>query len=138
MSMALPIIVRKPISWCTTYPEASTEARDHSVTISVIPHTTTPLGEEVFNNYYGLKANDELILGYGFSLPQNPDVNITLQLGYEEDLEAAQLLLEMVQKKCDLLPDFPDEDDAGIGPVKVTGLPGDSLRVFLTSLARET
>ncbi|KAG1803172.1 uncharacterized protein BJ212DRAFT_1396542 [Suillus subaureus] len=114
----------QPVSWCTSYPE-----------------------EKVFNNY-GLKANDELILGYGFSLPQNPDDKITLQLGgssnkwvigrlasgveglwnevrrlvaeipeeigYEDDLEAAQLLLEMVQKKCDLLPDLPDENDAGI------------------------
>ncbi|KAG1851860.1 hypothetical protein DFJ58DRAFT_792052, partial [Suillus subalutaceus] len=141
-SSSYPFMLPGPVSWCTTYPEASTEARDDSVTISVIPHTTTPLGEEVFNNY-GLKANDELILGCGFSLPQNPDVKITLRLGescnkwaigrhtsvrrlvaetpeeigYEEDLEAAQLLLEMVQKKCDLLPDFPDEDDAGIGPV---------------------
>jgi hypothetical protein len=139
----------QPVSWCTSYPEGSTKARDDSATISIISHTTTPLGEEVFNNY-GLKANDELILGYGFSLPQNPDDKITLQLGgssnkwmigrlasgaeglwnevrrlvaenpeeigYEDDLEAAQLLLEMVQKKCDLLPDLPDENDAGIRP----------------------
>ncbi|KAG1744373.1 hypothetical protein EDB19DRAFT_1927298 [Suillus lakei] len=139
----------QPVSWCTSYPEGSTEARDDSATISIISHTTTLCGEEVFNNY-GLKANDELILGYGFSLPQNPDDKITLQLGgssnkwaigrlasgaeglwnevrrlvaetpeeigYEDDLEAAQLLLEMVQKKCDLLPDLPDEKDATIRP----------------------
>ncbi|KAG1894932.1 uncharacterized protein F5891DRAFT_1060476 [Suillus fuscotomentosus] len=139
----------QPVSWCTSYPEGSTKERDESATISIISHTTTPLGEEVFNNY-GLKANDELILGYGFSLPQNPDDKITLQLGgssnkwaigrlasgveglwnevrrlvaetpdeigYEDDLEAAQLLLEMVQKKCDLLPDLPDENDASIRP----------------------
>ncbi|KIK39010.1 hypothetical protein CY34DRAFT_808768, partial [Suillus luteus UH-Slu-Lm8-n1] len=139
----------QPVSWCTSYPEGSTEARDDSATISIISHTKTPLGEEVFNNY-GLKANDELILGYGFSLPQNREDKITLQLGgssnkwgigrlasgveglwnevrrlvaetpeeigYEDDLEAAQLLLEMVQKKFDSLPDLPDENCAGIRP----------------------
>ncbi|KAG2126885.1 uncharacterized protein EDB93DRAFT_245824 [Suillus bovinus] len=139
----------QPVSWCTSYPEGSTEERDGSATISIISHTTTPVGEEVFNNY-GLKANDELILGYGFSLPQNPDDKITLQLGgsphkwaigrlasgaeglwnevrqlvaetpeeigYEDDLEAAQLLLEMVQKKYDVLPDLLDENAAAIRP----------------------
>ncbi|KAG1838629.1 hypothetical protein DFJ58DRAFT_813464, partial [Suillus subalutaceus] len=64
--------------WAERY--ICTEARDDSATISIISHTTTPLGEEVFNNY-GLKANDELILGYGFLLPQNPDDKITPQLG---------------------------------------------------------
>jgi len=44
------------VSWCTSYPEGSTEARDDPATISIISHITTPLGEEVFNNY-GLKAN---------------------------------------------------------------------------------
>ncbi|KAG2369168.1 SET domain-containing protein [Suillus spraguei] len=139
----------QPVSWCTSYPEGSTKVRDDSATISIISHTTTPLGEEVFNNY-GLKANDELILGYGFSLPQNPDDKITLQLGgssnkwaigrlasgaeglwnevrrlvaetpgeigYEDDLEAAQLLLDMVQKKYESLPGLPDENDASIRP----------------------
>lgn len=139
----------QPVSWCTSYPEGSTEERDDLATISIISRTTTLPGEEVFNNY-GLKANDELILGYGFSLPQNPDDKITLQLGgspnkwvigrhgsgaeglwnevrqlvaedldqqgYERDLEAAQLLLEMIQKKYELLPEFPHEEDIVIRP----------------------
>ncbi|KAG1721847.1 hypothetical protein EDB19DRAFT_1898262 [Suillus lakei] len=122
----------QPVSWCTSYPEGSTEARNNSATISIISHTTMLCGEEVFNNY-GLKANDELILGYGFSLPRNPDDKLTLQLsgssnynakglwnevrrlvaetpeeiGYEDDLEAAQPLLEMV---------WGDEKDATIRP----------------------
>ena len=139
----------QPVSWCTSYPEGSREEKDDLAAISIISHTTTLLGEEVFNNY-GLKANDELILGYGFSLPQNPDDKITLQLGgspnkwvigrhasgaeglwnevrqlvaedpeevgYETDLEAAQLLLELVQKKYKLLPEFLHEEDASIRP----------------------
>jgi hypothetical protein len=168
----------QPVSWCTSYPEASTQERDDFATVSIISHTTTLPGEEVFNNY-GLKANDELILGYGFSLPQNPDDKITLQLGgspnkwvigrhasgaeglwnevrelvaedteevgYEEDLEAAQVLLEMVQKKYDLLPQFPREDAAIRPAVRLMlehyleGLSlGDPFRGFLKSFARAT
>ena len=169
----------QPVSWCTSYPDGSTEERDESATISIISHTTTSLGEEVFNNY-GLKANDELILGYGFSLPENPDDKITLQLGgslhkwmigrrasgaeglwdevrklvaekldevgYERDLEAAQLLLDMVQKKYDSLPEFPHEDDAAIRPAVrimlehyLEGLSlGNSSCGFLKSITRST
>ena len=43
-------------------------------------HAPTPRGAELFNNY-GPKPNAELILGYGFSLPHNPDDTIVLKLG---------------------------------------------------------
>ena len=42
--------------------------------------TSTPKGQELFNNY-GPKPNAELILGYGFSLPHNPDDTIVLKIG---------------------------------------------------------
>ncbi|OAX44572.1 SET domain-containing protein [Rhizopogon vinicolor AM-OR11-026] len=139
----------QPVTWFKSYPDGSTDESDGLATVSIISHTTTRLGEEVFNNY-GLKANDELILGYGFSLPQNPDDKITLQMGgspnkwiidrhahgaeglwnevrqlvaedpkeigYESDLAAAELLLELVQKKYDLLPEVPHVEDATIRP----------------------
>jgi hypothetical protein len=37
-------------------------------------------GEQVFNNY-GPKSNEELLLGYGFTLPHNPDDVVALKLG---------------------------------------------------------
>ena len=39
----------------------------------------TELGEEVFNNY-GQKGNDELLLGYGFCIPNNPHDTVALTL----------------------------------------------------------
>ncbi|KAG1736280.1 hypothetical protein EDD22DRAFT_787526, partial [Suillus occidentalis] len=36
----------QPVSWCTSYSEGSTEARDDSATISIISHTTTPTNPE--------------------------------------------------------------------------------------------
>jgi hypothetical protein len=37
-------------------------------------------GEQVFNNY-GPKSNEELLLGYGFTLSPNPDDVVALKLG---------------------------------------------------------
>ena len=48
--------------------------------ISLVIETATPCGGELLNNY-GPKPNAELILGYGFSLPDNPDDTIVLKIG---------------------------------------------------------
>ncbi|KAF9238364.1 hypothetical protein BU15DRAFT_75298 [Melanogaster broomeanus] len=63
----------------------ATEGETLSGTVSIVAHPNTSSEEtsddqfeEVFNNY-GLKANDELILGYGFSLPRNPEDKMALQ-----------------------------------------------------------
>lgn len=47
-------------------------------------------GQEIFNNY-GPKANDELLLGYGFCLPDNPNDSVLLVLKPPPD----ELLLEL-------------------------------------------
>ncbi|KAG5648830.1 hypothetical protein DXG03_000179 [Asterophora parasitica] len=48
--------------------------------ISLVLHNASSKGEELVNNY-GAKPNSELILGYGFSLSQNPDDTIVLKIG---------------------------------------------------------
>jgi hypothetical protein len=45
----------------------------------MVMHKHFQAGEEVFNNY-GPKPNDELLLGYGFVLPNNPDDTLLLKL----------------------------------------------------------
>ncbi|KDQ54521.1 hypothetical protein JAAARDRAFT_38195 [Jaapia argillacea MUCL 33604] len=52
-------------------------------TISLVIHTPTPSGSELFNNY-GPKPNAELILGYGFSVEGNADDTIVLRIGGSE------------------------------------------------------
>lgn len=59
-----------PVSWVITDAEG----------ISLVIHTSASAGEELFNNY-GAKPNSEFILGYGFSLPNNPDDTIVLKIG---------------------------------------------------------
>ncbi|KAG8215253.1 hypothetical protein J3R82DRAFT_8807 [Butyriboletus roseoflavus] len=131
---------RQPVSWIVSCQDAASD------TVSIVVHpktdsdfeTASPHGEliEVFNNY-GPKPNDELILGYGFSLPDNPDDTITLKVGgsatsqkwlvgrnaqqveglwsgirsriangesdyeFEDDLETAAVLSDMIQAKLD-------------------------------------
>lgn len=48
--------------------------------ISLVIHTSAVQGQELFNNY-GPKPNSELILGYGFSIPRNPDDTIVFKIG---------------------------------------------------------
>ncbi|KAF9219357.1 SET domain-containing protein [Gyrodon lividus] len=76
----------QPVSWVVSCSEA-TKRTTPSDTVSILVHPSTSSEqssreqlEEVFNNY-GPKANDELILGYGFSLPDNPDDKMALQIG---------------------------------------------------------
>jgi hypothetical protein len=48
--------------------------------IDLVHHPVANRGQELFNNY-GAKPNSELILAYGFSLPQNMDDSIVLKIG---------------------------------------------------------
>lgn len=139
---------RQPVSWIVSCQAAAQgQGMVNSDTVSLVAHPKShtdcyveqPHEEltEVFNNY-GPKPNDEFILGYGFSLPDNPDDTITLQIGgaattskkwvigrnaqnvqglwseirdmiangesdyeFEDDLETAAVLSDMVQAKLD-------------------------------------
>lgn len=62
----------QPVSWVV--------GSRSELSIALVLHAPTPQGCELFNNY-GPKPNAELILGYGFSLPNNPDDTIVLKIG---------------------------------------------------------
>ncbi|OJT10951.1 Ribosomal lysine N-methyltransferase set10 [Trametes pubescens] len=71
-----------PVSWVVsdrTSTSISTSASPEP-SISLVIHTPTGAGSELLNNY-GPKPNAEFILGYGFSLPNNPDDTIVLKIG---------------------------------------------------------
>ncbi|KAI0790317.1 SET domain-containing protein [Irpex lacteus] len=71
----------QPVSWVVSHPEvAGSPEGEAQPSISLVIHTETPAGAELFNNY-GLKPNSELILGYGFTLHNNPDDTIVLKIG---------------------------------------------------------
>ncbi|ELU41168.1 SET domain-containing protein [Rhizoctonia solani AG-1 IA] len=63
-----------PVSWVANVSEPTT-----SSTLDLLIHERVPAGMECFNNY-GPKPNSELMLGYGFALPLNPDDTILLSL----------------------------------------------------------
>ncbi|KAG5654591.1 hypothetical protein H0H81_011566 [Sphagnurus paluster] len=127
----------EPVSWVISYPRTNSSTSD-SPSISLLLHNPFNKGQELLNNY-GAKPNAELILGYGFSLPDNPDDTIVLKIGginkkwevgraaqgaealwdeilgsiqqdpdspptYEDELDAAGALLEMIQSLIDRLP----------------------------------
>lgn len=65
-----------PVSWVVQYPPSTNS--EPSIELHV--HSITSVGVEVFNNY-GPKPNAELLLGYGFTLQNNPDDTIVLKVG---------------------------------------------------------
>lgn len=83
-----------PVSWVVTshpptMPLADGEESSSKPVNASALHITlhlrapTPTQAEVFNNY-GPKPNSELLLGYGFVLPSNPEDTIVLKLGGSE------------------------------------------------------
>ncbi|KDQ23340.1 hypothetical protein PLEOSDRAFT_1049306, partial [Pleurotus ostreatus PC15] len=70
----------QPVTWLVSYPDQIDAASVRDPSVSLVLHASTQTGEELFNNY-GPKPNSELILAYGFTLPDNPDDTIVLRIG---------------------------------------------------------
>lgn len=79
--------------------------------ISLVFHNATERGSELFNNY-GPKPNSELILGYGFSLLENPDDTIVLKIGGNPAATGSQADAYGSQKKWEV-----GRDARGVEPV---------------------
>ena len=69
----------QPVTWSVNFPASTSAPGNQQPTISLILRENATAGSELFNNY-GPKPNSELILGYGFSLPDNPDDTILLKI----------------------------------------------------------
>ncbi|VDC06653.1 unnamed protein product [Peniophora sp. CBMAI 1063] len=69
-----------PVSWLIRSDSSSVSSPNDKMSVCLQTHTLYPAGVEVFNNY-GPKPNAELLLGYGFTLPHNPDDTLVLKLG---------------------------------------------------------
>jgi len=74
----------QPVSWVTV---TSASASASASAISLVTHNASNPGSEIFNNY-GAKPNSELLLGYGFTLPANPEDTIILKIGGTRDTTA--------------------------------------------------
>lgn len=72
----------RPVSWIVDPLPPTDPSKDleQQLGLSLVIHSRTRPGEELLNNY-GAKPNSELILGYGFSLEDNPDDTIVLSIG---------------------------------------------------------
>jgi hypothetical protein len=68
-----------PVSWVVS-PGNKDTYNDQAYTVAIVHLIAAAQGQELLNNY-GPKPNAELVLGYGFSLPHNPDDTIVLKLG---------------------------------------------------------
>ena len=72
-----------PVSWAISA-QSGTEAGDEKgSSLSLVLHGGAMEHSEVYNNY-GAKPNSEFLLGYGFTLPSNPDDTMAFKLPDEE------------------------------------------------------
>ena len=62
-----------------TWKVLKSTASSSTSSLALIIHTPAKKGEELYNNY-GPKPNAELVLGYGFSIENNPDDTIRLKI----------------------------------------------------------
>ncbi|TFY66560.1 hypothetical protein EVG20_g4534 [Dentipellis fragilis] len=76
-----PSLIQTPSSHPILLPaiDSLNHARAQPPTIALVHHAAHAPMEEIFNNY-GPKPNAELILGYGFAIPDNPDDTIVLKV----------------------------------------------------------
>jgi hypothetical protein len=70
-----------PISWSIDNQEevVGVPSQVTNKSLSLVSHESTEAFKEMFNNY-GAKPNDELLLGYGFTLANNPEDVLHLKL----------------------------------------------------------
>ncbi|KIJ57315.1 hypothetical protein M422DRAFT_23363 [Sphaerobolus stellatus SS14] len=74
----------QPVTWLVDSmspkkEDISSSGPSPSYEISLVIHAPTPAGSEFLNNY-GPKSNAELLLGYGFTIPNNPEDVIAFEM----------------------------------------------------------
>ena len=79
----------QPVTWLSSNRLSSV---GNTACISLITDSDLGAKRQVFNNY-GLKSNEELLLGYGFVLDPNPDDIVVLRLGSSSVLEEVKTKL---------------------------------------------
>ncbi|KAI9638021.1 uncharacterized protein MKK02DRAFT_36002 [Dioszegia hungarica] len=71
----------QPIVWLSS--ETPSTSHGSTKTISLVTPAAHSKGAQLFNNY-GPKPNEELLLGYGFVIDDNPDDVVALKLGSQK------------------------------------------------------
>ncbi|WVW82084.1 hypothetical protein I302_104089 [Kwoniella bestiolae CBS 10118] len=70
----------QPILWLSSLIPSCTSPNQPIPSISLVSTQPTEKNTQLYNNY-GPKSNEELLLGYGFVIPSNPDDTVSLKLG---------------------------------------------------------
>ncbi|KAF3034610.1 hypothetical protein E8E12_005384 [Didymella heteroderae] len=68
----------------------------HSFTLRCLDSSNFAINEELFNNY-APKQNDELLLGYGFCLENNPIEQFALKLAFQPELMQYAMQMGLMQ-----------------------------------------
>ena len=72
-----------PVSWAISMQDGAKSGDEKGSALSLVLHGGAEEDSELYNNY-GAKPNSEFLLGYGFTLPSNPDDTMAFKLPDEE------------------------------------------------------
>lgn len=89
----------QPIVWLSSELQPSSSV-NRIPSVSLVSTTDTPSGVQLFNNY-GPKPNEELLLAYGFTLPDNPDDVVALKLGTSSIQPETKKILDSLKLQAD-------------------------------------
>lgn len=64
--------------------------------LKILDHEQVRPGDEIYNNY-APKQNDELLLGYGFCIPDNPVEQFAIRMRVDPDTEQASRTMKMLE-----------------------------------------
>ncbi|TDL27146.1 SET domain-containing protein [Rickenella mellea] len=128
----------QPVTWKVSDDYACTDGainRSDGASISLMLHSPTNASEELFNNY-GPKPNSELILGYGFSLQNNPDDTIVLKIaGMERRWEIGRDARGMEDLWIEFRKSFGSESDTSADPEDIITDDLDAIDTLSTMVA---
>jgi len=68
-----------PVSWTVSIQSGAQAGDEKGSALSLVLHDGAAEHSELYNNY-GAKPNSEFLLGYGFTLPSNPDDTMAFKL----------------------------------------------------------
>ncbi|CAA21252.1 ribosomal lysine methyltransferase Set10 [Schizosaccharomyces pombe] len=100
---------KQPILWNSDFQDEKS--------VQLISQELVAKGNQLFNNY-GPKGNEELLMGYGFCLPDNPFDTVTLKVAIHPDLPHKDQKAAILENDCQFqlsnlvffLPKSPDKE----------------------------
>ncbi|CAG8493033.1 16449_t:CDS:2 [Acaulospora morrowiae] len=100
--------------------------------LHLITEDEIEIGEQIFNNY-GTKSNEELLIGYGFCIPDNPDDWVAIKVNFTQDPLRDQKLAVLSQLGLTELTHFIRKDSIPsnlFAQLRILAMNSEEIKIF--------